>query len=146
MEIVEFEVGVDGKLPEKQHTYDAGMDICSAEETFVLGLFKRRLVKTSLKIAVPPGYVMDCRSRSGLALKHGIMVLNSPGTIDAGYRGDVNVILMNLGEKEFEVKKGDRIAQLVMLQIPSFVTRKVDKLPPPIDERGTGGFGSTGVQ
>jgi len=128
-------------LPAYAHPSDAGMDVRSVE-TLVLAPGKRALVHTGLVINLPPMYEAQVRPRSGLALKQGITVLNTPGTIDSGYRGEIGVILINLGEQDFEIKVGDKIAQLVIAPVtqPEVVETEV------IDEtdRGTGGFGSTG--
>lgn len=132
----------DTVLPAYAHPSDAGMDIRSVDD-LVIPVGKRALVKTGLVINLPLGYEAQVRPRSGLALKQGVTVLNTPGTIDAGYRGEIGVILINLGEADFEVKKGDRIAQLVIAPVtqPTIVeTIEVD-----VTDRGAGGFGSTGV-
>lgn len=120
---------------------DAGADLVSAEDVRIPA-HQRVLVKTGIKIAIPEGYVGLIHPRSGLALKHGITVLNTPGTIDAGYRGEIGVILLNTGALDFEVKAGDRIAQLVIQKVETAEFEIVDAL---IDtDRGEGGFGSTG--
>lgn len=120
---------------------DAGADLVSAEGVRIAA-HQRVLVKTGIKIAIPEGYVGLVHPRSGLALKHGITVLNAPGTIDAGYRGEVGVLLFNTGSLDFEVKAGDRIAQLVIQKVETAEFKIVDAL---IDtDRGEGGFGSTG--
>ena len=130
------------ELPKYAHPGDAGMDVCSNEDTFVPAN-NWKLIKTGIKVAVPEGFEMQVRPRSGLALKHGISVLNTPGTIDSGYRGEVGVVLINHSNNAFTVKKGDRIAQLVIAPVISVrvVEGEVDK----VTERGEGGFGSTGV-
>ena len=132
----------DAILPAYAHPSDAGMDIRSVDD-LVIPVGRRALVKTGLVANLPPAYEAQVRPRSGLALKHGVTVLNTPGTIDAGYRGEIGVILINLGEADFEVKKGDRIAQLVIAPVtqPAIVeATEVD-----VTDRGAGGFGSTGV-
>lgn len=132
----------DAVLPAYAHPSDAGMDICSVEE-LTIPSGTRALVHTGLIANLPLGYEIQVRPRSGLALKKGITVLNTPGTIDAGYRGEIGVILMNLGESDFEVKVGDRIAQLVVAPVlqPTVVeATEIDET-----DRGSGGFGSTGV-
>lgn len=132
----------DAILPAYAHPSDAGMDIRSVE-SLVIPAGKRALVKTGLVINLPPLYEAQVRPRSGLALKQGVTVLNTPGTIDSGYRGEIGVILMNLGESDFEVKTGDRIAQLVIAPVtqPTIVeATEIDET-----DRGAGGFGSTGV-
>lgn len=130
------------ELPKYAHPGDAGMDVCS-NENLVLHPNTWKLVHTGIKVAVPEGFEMQVRPRSGLALKHGITVLNTPGTIDSGYRGEVGVILMNHSDSDFAIKKGDRIAQLIIAPVISvrIVEGDVDKAT----ERGEGGFGSTGV-
>jgi len=104
----------------------------------------RVLVKTGLHIELPPNTEAQVRPRSGLALKHGITVLNTPGTVDEDYRGDIGVILINLGKESFVIKKGDRIAQLVFHKVEKFNLNVVDKLSD--TNRGEGGFNSTGVK
>ena len=103
----------------------------------------RRLVPTGISIALPPGYEAQVRPRSGLALKHGVTLLNSPGTIDADYRGEVRVILINLGQTAVTLSRGERIAQLVIAPVSRAAWDVVTELPP--TTRGTGGFGSTGT-
>jgi len=121
----------------------AGMDVVSAEELDLLP-GQRHAVATGLAIAVPDGYEVQVRPRSGLALKHGITVPNTPGTIDSDYRGELKVILINHGGDVFPIRRGDRVAQLVIAPVQRAGFIEVDDL----DEttRGTGGFGSTGVQ
>lgn len=130
-------------LPEYAHPGDAGMDICSIEN-ITIPVMQRKLIHTGLRARIPEGLEIQVRPRSGLALKHGITVLNTPGTIDSGYRGEIGVILANFGDKEFNIKKGDRIAQLV---VSKFVSIRVLEGDVDKDEtdRGEGGFGSTGV-
>ncbi len=120
----------------------AGMDVVSAEE-LTLAPGARHAVASGFAMAIPPGFEVQVRPRSGLALKHGITCLNTPGTIDSDYRGEVKVILANLGSEAFEIKRGDRIAQLVVAPVQRGAFSEVDSL----DEtaRGSGGFGSTGV-
>lgn len=132
----------DAVLPAYAHPSDAGMDIRSVEE-LTIPVGKRALVHTGLVVNLPPAYEAQVRPRSGLALKAGVTVLNTPGTIDAGYRGEIGVILINLGESDFVIKKGDRIAQLVIAPVTQPIVVEATE----IDEtdRGAGGFGSTGV-
>ena len=120
----------------------AGMDICAAEGV-TLRVGKRHAVATGFAFAIPRGYEVQVRPRSGLALKNGVTCLNTPGTIDSDYRGEVKVILANLGEDDFQIMKGDRIAQIVVAPVQHAMMVEVDD----IDEtaRGAGGFGSTGV-
>ena len=119
----------------------AGMDVVAAED-IVLAPGERHAVATGFAIAIPPGFEVQVRPRSGLALKHGITCLNTPGTIDEDYRGEVKVILANLGSEPFEVRRGERIAQLVPAPVQKAELAEVAEL----DEtnRGGGGFGSTG--
>jgi dUTP pyrophosphatase len=129
-------------LPDYASTGAAGMDVCAAE-SLLLRAGRRHAVATGFAFAIPDGYEVQVRPRSGLALKHGITCLNTPGTIDSDYRGEVKVILANLGEDDFQITKGDRIAQLVVSPVTHASMCEVDE----IDEtpRGAGGFGSTGV-
>ncbi|WP_397585056.1 dUTP diphosphatase [Sphingorhabdus sp.] len=120
----------------------AGMDIRAAEST-TLRVGKRHAVATGFAFAIPDGYEVQVRPRSGLALKHGITCLNTPGTIDSDYRGEVKVILANLGEDDFIITKGDRIAQIVVAPVTQGEMVEVDTLDD--TARGTGSFGSTGV-
>ena len=121
----------------------AGLDLLAAvAEPVELAPGARRLVPTGISIALPPGYEAQVRPRSGLALKHGVTLLNSPGTIDADYRGEVGVILINLGEAPFRLQRGDRIAQLVIAPVARLAWRESESLPE--SPRGAGGFGSTG--
>lgn len=132
-------------LPAYETTGSAGMDLRAAvaeEAPVTLAPGARALVPTGLKIALEPGWEAQVRPRSGLALKHGITCLNSPGTIDSDYRGEVGVILVNLGQETFVIRRGERIAQMVIAQHAQAVIAEVETL----DEtaRGGGGFGSTG--
>ena len=129
-------------LPSYAHPCDAGMDVRSVVE-LVIAPGARALVRTGLVMMLPPGYEVQVRPRSGLALKNGVTVLNTPGTIDEGYRGEVGVILANFGEEPFRVEKGSKIAQIVVApctRVEIFETSEVDETA-----RGAGGFGSTGV-
>jgi dUTP pyrophosphatase len=119
----------------------AGLDVVAAEE-LTLAPGQRHAVATGFAIAIPHGYEVQVRPRSGLALKHGITCLNTPGTIDEDYRGEVKVILANLGNESFEVRRGERIAQLVPAVVTKAVFREVETLTE--TSRGAGGFGSTG--
>lgn len=131
-------------LPEYAHMDDSGLDICAfLEEDLIIKPGERALVQTGIYVAIPDGYEFQVRSRSGLALKKGIFVLNSPGTIDAGYRNSIGVILYNSSKDDFTVKNGDRIAQLVLQAVPTVVWQKVESLDD--TERGMGGYGSSGV-
>ena len=128
-------------LPAYATEHAAGMDVVAAEAV-TLAPGARHAVATGIAIAIPEGFEVQVRPRSGLALKHGVTCLNTPGTIDADYRGEVKVILANLGQEPFEVKRGERIAQLV----PAAVQRAAFVQVAELDEtaRGAGGFGSTG--
>ena len=133
--------GADLPVPAYATEGAAGLDVVAAEE-LVLAPGARAAVATGFAIAIPDGWEVQVRPRSGLALKHGVTCLNTPGTIDADYRGEVKVILANLGEAPFAVRRGERIAQLVPAPVHRAAFREVDALPP--TARGTGGFGSTG--
>lgn len=128
-------------LPAYASAGAAGMDVVAAED-LTLAPGARHAVSTGFAIAIPPGYEVQVRPRSGLALKHGVTCLNTPGTIDSDYRGEVKVILANLGSDPFQVRRGDRIAQLVPAPVLRADLHEVDALDATV--RGTGGFGSTG--
>jgi len=132
----------DAVLPAYAHPSDAGMDVRSIAD-LVIPAGDRALVPTGLVAIIPPMYEIQVRPRSGLALKHGVTVLNTPGTIDSGYRGEIGVILANFGDKDFSVSKGDKVAQLVFAPVVQPEVEETDT----IDEtdRGAGGFGSTGI-
>lgn len=120
----------------------AGMDICAAESV-TLRIGKRIAIATGFAFAIPEGYEVQVRPRSGLALKNGVTCLNTPGTIDSDYRGEVKVILANLGEDDFQITKGDRIAQIVVAPVQHAKMVEVEEIEGTL--RGSGGFGSTGV-
>lgn len=131
-------------LPAYATTGSAGLDLLAAVDApLVIAPGGRALVPTGLAVAIPPGYELQVRPRSGLALKHGITLPNSPGTVDSDYRGELQVIVMNAGAEAFTVERGMRIAQAVLAPVVQLQWREVDRL----DEtaRGAGGFGSTGV-
>ncbi|MBU4537416.1 MAG: dUTP diphosphatase [Weeksellaceae bacterium] len=129
-------------LPKYQTALSAGMDLyANIDESFVLKSLERKLVPTGLFLELPAGFEAQVRPRSGLAIKNGISVLNSPGTIDADYRGEIGVILVNLSSDEFIVNDGDRIAQMVITKHENAVWEEVAQLNE--TERGEGGFGST---
>lgn len=137
-------VADEAQLPAYAQPGDAGADLRSAE-ALDLGPGERALVSTGISFALPDGYVGFVVPRSGLAVRHGITVLNSPGTIDAGYRGEIKVPLFNTDRHEtFRIEPGDRIAQLIVMQVSRADFVRVDELSE--SERGTGGFGSTGVR
>jgi dUTP pyrophosphatase len=132
-------------LPSYQSDDAAGMDLMADTDTPVhLGPGERALVPTGLAIEIPPGFEAQIRPRSGLALRHGVTLLNSPGTIDADYRGEVQVLLVNLGTTDFVVHRGDRIAQLVVAPVTRAQWREVEELDD--TTRGEGGFGHTGLR
>lgn len=134
----------DLPLPSYQSPGAVGMDLPAAVDGEVtLPPGGRATIPCGFAIAVPPGYEAQVRPRSGLAARHGLTVLNTPGTIDSDYRGEVRVILVNLGEEPFTVRRGMRIAQLLVLPVPRFEWKPVEELPP--TERGPGGFGHTGI-
>lgn len=132
-------------LPEYATTQSAGMDLrANIDESFVLHPMERRLVPTGLFMALPVGYEAQIRPRSGLALKHGITVLNTPGTIDADYRGEIMVLLINFSQNDFVINDGERIAQMVIAKHENAEFIEVETLDD--TERGTGGYGHTGVK
>ena len=131
-------------LPAYATEHAAGMDLCAAvTQDVVLQAGERKLIPTGLSIALPEGYEAQIRPRSGLALKNGLSVLNSPGTIDADYRGEVQIILANLGNEPFTITRGMRIAQMVVAAYSRVVWEQAETLSE--TARGAGGFGSTGV-
>jgi dUTP pyrophosphatase len=130
-------------LPGYAQPLDAGADLVTAEDV-TLAPGERAIVGTGLAIALPAGYAAFVHPRSGLAARHGLSVVNAPGTVDAGYRGEIKVILINTDRTEpIRLSRGDRIAQLVVQRVEHAVFREVDELPP--SGRGEGGFGSTGI-
>ncbi|MBO5428142.1 MAG: dUTP diphosphatase [Prevotella sp.] len=132
-------------LPAYATEQSAGMDLrANLDEPIVLRPMQRAIVKTGLFMALPAGYEAQVRPRSGLALKHGITVLNSPGTIDADYRGEIGVLLINLSDRDFTVNDGERIAQMVIARHETAEFAIVDALDE--TERGAGGYGHTGVK
>lgn len=145
--MVKIEVINKGRqpLPAYATAQSAGMDLrANIPESITLHPLERRLIPTGLYIALPEGYEAQVRPRSGLALKHGITVLNSPGTIDSDYRGELMVLLINLSQNPFTVNDGERIAQLVIARHEQAVLTAVEVLDQ--TERGTGGYGHTGVK
>lgn len=132
-------------LPQYSTPYSAGMDLrANLEEAVTLQPLERKLIPTGLFIELPEGYECQIRPRSGLALKHGISVLNSPGTVDADYRGEIGVILVNLSNEPFTVNPGERICQMVVARHSTVVWECVEQLAE--SERSSGGFGHTGVK
>lgn len=141
VELLVQRLDVELPLPERAHPGDAGVDLRSTVD-LVLAPGERALVPTGIAVAIPPGYAGSVQPRSGLAARHGVGIVNAPGLIDAGYRGEVKVIAINLDPSEpFEVKRGDKIAQLVVYPVPTLTLREVEELPG--SERGAAGFGST---
>ena len=138
----------DAKMPRQATPESAGADLC-ASESLILHPSEIRLVHTGLQMDIPEGYHIEVRSRSGLALREGVFVLNSPGTVDSDYTGEIGVILCNAGKEPFNIDVGDRIAQMVVIhctdyhhEVPSFtLVKEIQK----DTERGSGGFGHTGV-
>jgi dUTP pyrophosphatase len=132
-------------LPAYQSAHAAGVDLLAAvpeNEPLALAPGKRAMVPTGLAIALPQGFEAQVRPRSGLAAKHGVTVLNAPGTIDADYRGEISVILINHGAEPFSIRRGERVAQMVIAPVVQARLNPVDSLPE--TGRGSGGFGSTG--
>ena len=133
----------DNSLPEYATAYSAGMDLrANLEQPVTLKPLERALVPPGLYIELPVGYEAQIRPRSGLAVKHGISVLNSPGTIDADYRGEIRVVLVNLSNDEFVISHGERICQMVVAKHATVEWEEADELD--VSDRGTGGFGHTG--
>jgi len=144
VQITRLPHGADMPLPSYETAGSAGMDIRAAvTEPLRVAPGARALVPSGFKMALPDGYEAQVRPRSGLALKKGITLPNSPGTIDADYRGEVGVILMNLGDEDFVIARGDRIAQLVIAPVTTGIWAEVETLDETV--RGAGGFGSTGT-
>lgn len=135
---------VDLPLPQYATPGSAGADLYAAvEQPLILQPGERRRISTGIRIALPPGYEAQVRPRSGLADRHGLSMVNAPGTIDSDYRGVIQVILINLGQEPIMIRRGDRIAQLVVAPVTRAVWQEVQELPE--TERAEGGFGSTGV-
>ena len=141
--LVKFKkLSTTAKIPEYAHPTDSGMDLFS-DRQMIIPAGGRALVPTGVAVALPPNTEGQVRSKSGLALKSGIMVLNSPGTIDTNYRGEIGVILFNTSDQDYEVAMGQKIAQLVVCPFYTCATIEVDDLDS--TDRGNGGFGSTGL-
>lgn len=133
------------ELPEYKTAFSAGMDLrANLEASVLLKPLERKIIPTGLYIEIPPGYEGQIRPRSGLAIKHGISCPNSPGTIDADYRGELGVILVNLSKEDFTINDGERIAQLVIAKHETIVWEEVGELSETV--RGTGGYGSSGIK
>ncbi len=142
MELKIKKLNPNAKLPEYAHPGDAGLDLFSAVDLSIEP-GEAKLVPTGIAIELPPGTEAQVRPRSGLALKHGITLLNSPGTIDEGYRGEVAVIMINHGKQTFHVHTGMKIAQMVIQKVLRVSVKECEELSD--SQRGTGGFGSTGI-
>ncbi len=142
MKILWKKIDPAAQLPSYAHPGDAGMDVRSVEE-LTIPPGGRALVRTGLVMQLPPDAEAQVRPRSGLALKHGVTVLNAPGTIDAGYRGEVGVILANFGDAPFVVEKGMKVAQIVVARVEQAEMAEVQETDE--TDRGVGGFGSTGL-
>lgn len=138
---VKMEQGCKTLLPSKAHTSDAGFDLFSAENC-IIAPNETRIVSTGVRMEIPMGYELQVRARSGLAAKKYVVVANAPGTVDAGYRNVIGVILRNEGKFNLEISKGDRIAQGVFCKLPNVVLKRVTSLGN--SDRGENGFGSTG--
>lgn len=132
----------EARLPAYAHPGDAGADLFAAEDC-VLKPGERKLVSTGLHLAIPEGYEGQVRPKSGLAINHGIGMVNAPGTIDAGYRGEIKVILINWGQEPYAIEKGKKIAQLVFKRVEQATFEETEELD--TTARDTGGFGSTGL-
>lgn len=145
--LLRFPHGEGLPLPMYATSQSAGVDLIAAiENSFFLKPFERKLVPTGISIALPQGYEAQIRPRSGLALKHGLTVLNTPGTIDADYRGEIQVILINLGNEDVLIERGNRIAQMVLSPISTFCWKEVDQHLDLAHNGRLGGFGSTGLR
>jgi dUTP pyrophosphatase len=137
--------GSDIPVPEKATAHSAGFDLrACVGETLVLPPGSRSLIPTGIAVALPEGHEAQIRPRSGLAVRHGLTLLNTPGTVDADYRGEIKVVLANLGEEPVEIRRGDRIAQMVIQRLPTAILEEVRDLPE--TGRGAGGFGHTGTE
>lgn len=144
VKIIKHESSKDLPLPKYATKDSSGMDLyANVQEPVVLARGERKLIPTGISMALPHGYEAQVRPRSGLAIKHGLTVLNTPGTIDADYRGEVMVILINLSNQDFIIERGMRIAQMVIASVTQPQMVEVDSLNE--TERGAGGFGSTGI-
>ena len=143
MFVVKIKKSNDAKLPSYAHTGDSGADLYSTEDV-VLEIGKITLIASGVHLAIPQGYEAQVRPKSGLALKHGIAFVNSIGTIDSGYRGEIKVIAINLGKEPYEVKKGTKIGQLVFQKVEQAHFEETQDLDS--TSRNHGGFGSTGLQ
>ncbi|MCR4676524.1 MAG: dUTP diphosphatase [Sphaerochaetaceae bacterium] len=143
--IIRIQLDKGARLPQYSSSQAAGADICAclAQGSIIIKPMQRALVPTGIRISLPVGYEAQIRPRSGLAIKSGITVLNTPGTVDSDYRGEIKVILVNLSDSDFIIKDGDRIAQMVIARHETASFETVVSLDE--TERGEGGFGSTGI-
>ncbi len=141
VEIKVLKIKENAKVPQIAHEGDAGFDVHSTER-YVLKPGERAAISSGIKLEIPFGYECQVRPRSGLALKHGISVINTPGTIDATYRGEVNIILINHGNEDYIVNEGDKVAQLIFKKLEEVNLKEVKEINQ--TKRGEGGFGSTG--
>jgi len=145
VKIVRLPQGRDLPLPRRATSQSAGFDLQACVESSVeIRPGDRALVPTGIAVALPRGYEAQIRPRSGLALRSGLTLLNTPGTVDADYRGEVRLIVVNLGREPVTVHRGDRLAQMVVLRLPAVELEEVEEIPG--SERGEGGFGHTGVR
>ena len=133
----------EARVPKVEHEGDAGFDLYS-NETQTLKPMERKLIGTGISIAIPKGFEAQVRPKSGLAINHGITLLNTPGTIDSGYRGEVKAIMINLSPEEYKIEKGKKICQVVFNKIEEPELEEVEELDS--TKRGKGGFGSTGLE
>ena len=143
MEVKVKKLDENARAPEMAHEGDSGFDLY-ASESATLRPGERKLIATGLSVEVPQGFEAQVRPKSGLAIKSGITVLNTPGTVDAGYRGEVKVILVNLSDQEYKIEKGKKIAQMVFAKVECPELKIVNELGE--TKRGEGGFGSTGLE
>jgi len=145
--LVKLPHGEDLPLPQYATSQSAGVDLLAAvSSSLLLKPLERKLIPTGISIALPPGYEAQIRPRSGLALKHGLTVLNSPGTIDADYRGEIQVILINLGTEDFLIERGLRIAQMILAPYSTLCWTEVEQHDHCDNNNRQGGFGSTGMR
>ena len=139
---VKIKKTADVKLPSYAHSGDSGVDLYAAEEC-MLNPMERKLIGTGIKIEIPEGYEAQIRPKSGLAIEHGISQVNTPGTIDSGYRGEIKVLMINFGGKPYKIEKGKKIAQMIFAKVEIAEFDEVEELSN--TTRGEGGFGSTGL-
>ena len=133
----------EAKLPHYSHNGDSGMDLYSVEDCGVIQPMERKLIRTGIRLEIPVGYEAQIRPKSGLAINHGITHLNTPGTIDSNYRGEIKIILINLGREPYKVEKGKKVGQMIFSKVETAVLEETEELSQ--TSRGDGGFGSTGL-